>query len=329
MDDKDVIPYNIDNVIIKIEDITKMFSKFNLIVIPNDINLYIKAMTHKSYTKKEYEVIPKEILLANKQLYPSAPDLFDESNETLEFLGDSVIKLIVADYLHERYFRENEGFLTRLKTKVEDRDSLAQFARRLGIDDFMIIAKCVEDNRGRNSNKLLEDCFEAFMGALYKDLGFDICKKFMRIILETEVLWSDIQYINTNYKNSLLNFYHQNHWDSPKYVTITSEGPNNKQIFRIGVKDNEDVIIAVSSASSKKLAEQRTAMVVLYINNIITKEQLLDVYKIEDSNVFNDVKIIKSVFENKHIDSHNEDVRGKIFKDINGNILASYIPRKR
>lgn len=266
-------PYNDQNVLLTKEDITRMFSKFHIHIEANNVSYYQNALTHKSYTFGEYTTIPEDELRAWKT--HDVIELFEHSNERLEFLGDTVIKCIVSEYLFRRYYLEDEGFLTRLKTKIEDKDSLAKYAKRLGIDHYMVISKQIEENNGRSSHKLLEDCFEAFLGALYLDLGFDVCKRFMTIILETEVDYSEILYKDTNYKDQLLRFFHKNKWSHPVYVEIKSEGPLHKRVFTMGVQDFMGKIICEASDVSKKKAEQKCAMFALFKYNQITKEQMV------------------------------------------------------
>lgn len=268
-----LIPYNSQNVVITATDIKKLFWKFDLEVNVKDISLFRTALTNKSYIKSEYTLIDPVVLAASKPT--DALELLDESNERLEFLGDTVVKCIVSEYLFLRYYEEDEGFLTRIKTKIEDRDSMARYAKRLGIDHYMIISKQLEENNGRSSHKFLEDCFEAFMGALYLDLGFDICKRFMTIILETEVDCSEILYRDTNYKDQLLRFFHKNKWSHPVYVELKAEGPIHKRVFTMGVKDFAGNVICESSDMSKKKAEQKCAMYALFKYNQITKEQMI------------------------------------------------------
>jgi len=270
-------PYNIYNMLIVPEDITLMFKKFKIKIVPNDIMLYQEALTHTSYTKNEYINIDPSILINN---VPNTLNLFDKSNERLEFLGDTVIKCIFSEYLFKRFDTENEGFLTKLKTKIEDKESLARYAKRLGIEQYLIISKHIEENNGRNSSKLLEDAFEAFIGALYLDLGFEICKDFLTIILETEVDYSGILYQDTNYKNQLLIFYHKNKWSNPIYVEIKSEGPINKRLFTMGVKNFNNEIITEATDISKQKAEQKCALLALIKYNQINPDQIPENMKI-------------------------------------------------
>ena len=281
--DEFIDPYNDCNKFITKENIKKMFHKFDLDVEPQNINYYINALTHKSYIKKEYYDIHMNQLISNiKTKSNNTMDLLEQSNERLEFLGDTVIKCIVSGYLFLRYQYEDEGFMTRLKTKIENRQSLAKFAKKLGIDEFMIISKQIEDNNGRSSEKLLEDCFEAFSGALYLDLGFEVCRNFMYIILETEIEYSEILYKDTNYKDQLLRFYHQNKWSYPQYIQIGSEGLPNKRLFIMGVKDQNGEIIAQAKAPSKQKAEQYASMIALYHYKVINEDQLIDISNVEN-----------------------------------------------
>jgi len=273
-----VDPYNSNNKLITLNDVINMFRKFEIEVEPKNINYYINALTHKSYIKKEYYDTYMNQLASNvKENSKKSVDLQDQSNERLEFLGDTVIKCIVSGYLFTRYQYEDEGFMTRLKTKIENRQSLAKFAKILGIDEFMIISSQIDDNNGRNSEKLLEDCYESFLGALYLDLGFEVCRKFMYIILETEIEYSEILYKDTNYKDQLLRFYHQNKWSYPQYVQLSADGLPNKRVFIMGVKDPHGNVIAQGKGSSKQKAEQIASMLALHHYNIIKDDQMTDI----------------------------------------------------
>jgi dsRNA-specific ribonuclease len=274
-----VNPYNENNKLIKIDDIKFMFSKFDMKVEPKDINFYINALTHKSYIKKEYyDVFTNQLSKLSINKNPKTLELLDQSNERLEFLGDTVIKCVVSGYLFTRFQYEDEGFMTRLKTKIENRQSLARFARILGLDEYMLISKQIEDNKenGRNSDKLLEDCFESFVGALYLDVGFEVCRNFMYVILETEIEYSEILYKDTNYKDQLLRFYHQNKWTHPQYVQI-NENTQNKRMFVMGVKDHNGNIVAQGKALSKQKAEQIASMLALHHYNVIKEDQMMDI----------------------------------------------------
>jgi ribonuclease-3 len=164
--------------------------------------------------------------------------------------------------------------MTRLKTKLEDTKSLSKYTKRLGIEVYLLISKQIEDNNGRYALKLLEDTFEAFMGALLLDQGFEICKQLIYILLETEIDYADILYKDTNYKDRLLRFYHSNKWSFPIYILLNEEHQGNKKIYKMGVKDYVGNVIADASDTSKKRAEQKCAMYALLKFNQINENQI-------------------------------------------------------
>ena len=267
-----VNPYNPKNKKINDSDIIKIMAKYNIDININNIDIYIQSLTHKSYIKKQYYNKNKNLSKDDDTL-----ELQDNSNERLEFLGDTIIKAIIGHYLYERYPEEDEGFMTKLKTKIEDKDSLARFAKLINLDEFVIISKQNEETGiNRANNKILEDAFESFVGALYLDNGFEVCKKFIRYILENQIDYSDIIYNDSNYKDQLLRYYHSNKWKHPQYILINEEGIGNKKIFTIGLMDNDSNIIMKAMDSSKRKAEQKVSKFALYKFNKLNKEQLND-----------------------------------------------------
>lgn len=273
-----IIPYNTNNKLIKDVDLKEMMNNYDIKLDIVDIELYRQALTHKSYIKKEfYSKNSKELNKAKVGL-GNVLELRDESNERLEFLGDTVIKSVIAEYLFERYPTQDEGFMTRLKTKIENRESLARFARTVGLDEFVIISSQNEDsNLGRTNDKILEDAFESFMAALYLDNNYDTCKKFIRNLLEYQIDWSDLIFNDTNYKDQIQRYYHSIKWDHPQFKQLKEEQiPNNKKLFTIGVMDNNKHIIATATDTSKKKAEQKASKIALYKFNQINDYQMND-----------------------------------------------------
>ena len=261
-----VIPYNINNKLIRDVDLKEMMNRFDIKLEIIDIKLYRQALTHKSYIKKEfYDKNMKEIL-KYKEKMKDVLELRDESNERLEFFGDTVIKAIIAEYLYERYPLEDEGFMTKLKTKIENREALAHFARIIGLDEFVIVSAQNENsNSGRTNDKILEDAFESFIGALRKDTNELVCKKLIRNLLEHQVDWSEILYKDCNYKDQLQRYYHSIKWEHPKFKMLKEEHmPDNKRYFTVAVYDNNKNIVASGMDTSKKKAEQLASKLALY-----------------------------------------------------------------
>lgn len=260
-----VVPYNEKNKLITDSDIILIGCKHGVQINVNNILIYIQSLTHKSYIKKEYYNMHENILKQAKESMPNVLELRDGSNERLEFLGDTIIKAVVSEYLFERYPEEDEGFMTRLKTKIENQKSLARFSRKIGLDEFIIISSQNEMGIvGRTNDKILEDIFESFIGAMYLDTGFLTCKKFIRYILETEIDYADLIYNDDNFKDQLLRYYHSIKWEHPKYKVLHEEGPPHKRIFTIGVLDNGEHIVGKGIDTSKRRAEQKASKLALY-----------------------------------------------------------------
>ena len=277
MSEEVIIPYNINNVLITKEDIKMLFSKYDINIDVNNIKLYIVALTHKSYITSEYTNYNYNILkLIKDSMNSDVLDLMTESSERIEFFGDSVVKCIVAKYLYSRYYLESEGFLTKTKTKIENRKSLANFARKLGIDNYIIMSKQNEDAGNRDSDKFLEDAFEAFMGALLFDQGYEFCERYLVKLLETEIDYAEILYIDTNFKDRLQRFYHQNGWQHPDFDDISTDIVNNKKMFTVGVKDASNNEIARGQETSKKKAEQKASMLALLKFGQLYSDQIVE-----------------------------------------------------
>ena len=261
-----IIPYNLNNKLIRDVDLKAIMNNFGIKLEVIDIELYRQALTHKSYIKKEFYDKNMTEILKYKEQMPNVLELRDESNERLEFFGDTVIKLVIAEYLFERYPDQDEGFMTKLKTKIENRESLARWARIMGLDEFVIISAQNEDsNNGRTNDKILEDTFESFIGSLKKDTNFDTCKILIRNLLENQIDWSEILYKDCNYKDQLQRYYHSIKWEHPQFDLLKEEHlHNNKRFFTVKVKDNNKNTVAIATDTSIKKAQQRASKLALY-----------------------------------------------------------------
>ena len=261
-----IIPYNVNNKLIKDIDLKNIMNRFGIKLEVIDIELYRNSLTHKSFIKKEFYDKNMNDILKHKEKMGKVLELRDESNERLEFFGDTIIKAVISEYLYERYPDQDEGFMTKLKTKIENRESLALWARTLGLDEFVIISAQNENsNNGRTNDKILEDAFEAFIGALKKDTNFETCKALIRNLLENQVDWSEIIYKDCNYKDQLQRYYHSIKWEHPKFKLIKDEYlHDNKRYFTVQVNDNEGNAVAVASETSIKKAQQMASKLALY-----------------------------------------------------------------
>lgn len=279
------IPYNEINITINETDIENILKQFNVNIDKiNNISEFVKAFTHKSYIKKL--IFPDHVLIdAKKELNnsPTLLELQEESYERLEFYGDSVFKSIVSRYLFERYPNENEGFLTRLRTKIEDKNNLAIFSKKLGLGKFFIISKQIENMNGRNLDKIHEDVFEAFMAALDLNLGREVCYYLITNLLETNIDYSQLLYCDNNYKDALLRYHHAKEWTHPIYKPIYHEGPPHKRKYVVGVEKSDAVsednfqkkFIGYGIGNSIKEGSQKAAKMALIIYGLLNEDQYI------------------------------------------------------
>ncbi len=320
------IPYNLENKEIEEQDILDVLNKYN-ISIPkiNEIKYFRQSFTHSSYIDKK--IIPENVLNDSKIELGNPPELLElrpNSYERLEFFGDKVLKLIVSFYLFHRYPKEDEGFMTRLQTKIEDKKNLAIMSKEMGLGKFFIISRQIELMSGRNLDKLHEDMFEAFIGALFLSNGFEPCLYLITNLLETLIDYSEKLYCDNNYKDRLLRLHHQNKWTFPEYIPIYHEGPPHKRKYIMGVKKHdsnstniEDMCISYGIGNSKKEGEQYAAKMSLIILGILKEDQYSssDIYyppfdKIKNhdgvSNIlFNDNK---EIIEDNEITDDNKEI---------------------
>ena len=152
---------------------------------------------------------------------------------------------------------------------------------KIGLNKYFIISKQIETINGRNFEKIHEDIFEAFMGALFLSNGLEICILFLINLLETIIDYSDKLYCDNNYKDKLLRYYHKKKWCYPKYFQISSEGPSHKKTFLMGVskpdyKNHNNIMekcIGFGQGSSKKEGEQKAAKMALILYNMLNDDQ--------------------------------------------------------
>ena len=265
-------PWNPNNYLIKLSDIDVILSKYGIKKRAKTISYYLEATTHKSYavhkkatrsllagqepvedTTEDTSVdYPKHII---KQ-YASCVQLQEMPYERLEFLGDAVLGMVIAEYLWERYPDQDEGFLTRTRSDIVRKETLAEFSKGLNLSRYVLISQHVEQVTGRNNMNILEDTFEAFLGAIYKDLGITTVKNFIINLIEIELDMTEIILNDKNYKDILLRFYQKRGWEHPKYVLDKTEGPSHHRIFTMAVLDNKGNKVGRGTAHSKKKAEQ-------------------------------------------------------------------------
>jgi ribonuclease-3 len=181
-----------------------------------------------------------------------------DSYERLEFLGDAVLDLIVTEIIFDLFPNKNEGFLTKLRAQLVKGDSLAMYAKNLGLNELMMLGERVRGQGIEQSKSVLSDLFEALVGALYLDLEYKPTSKFVRKVIEKHVDFDEIINSLDNYKSLLLEFAQAEQMKIPTYTVISEEGPGHNKTFGVEVYVDEKPM-AQGEGKSKKSAEQQAA----------------------------------------------------------------------
>lgn len=182
----------------------------------------------------------------------------DISNERLEFLGDSVLSLVVAEFLFNNFPDEDEGFLTKIRARLVNRIALSNAAEGIGLAKFILIDQNLSNTFARASKTVLSDAFEALIGAIYLDHGLSVSKAFINRVLIIPTTQDDEYLIDENYKSQLLEYAQANKLETPNYSVIKEEGPQHDRIFTIKVTVGKDKS-GIGSGKNKKTAEQNAA----------------------------------------------------------------------
>lgn len=216
------------------------FSEFTAMLgySPRDWSLFIEALLHRSYLHYVREGW--------------------NSNERLEFLGDSVLNFLVADYLCKTYPEMEEGQLTKVRSRLVNRRILAQRARELNMSDFLLLSNSAVQSIDSGSESILSDAFEAVVGALFLDGGMNAANLFVqRTLLSNETVISSVV-IDDNYKSALLEYTQGQAMAIPRYVIVREEGPDHDRRFTVEVYLGSESY-GTGTGRNKKEAEQAAA----------------------------------------------------------------------
>jgi ribonuclease-3 len=228
---------------------------------PTHISFYQEAFIHKSYNfLEDYKEFTKP---------GDCLELQVKSYETLEFLGDSLLGCMTAEYLYKRFEGEDEGFFTKIKTRIVNGEQLCYLATRLGLNKHLIISKHIEENcSGRENQHILEDVLEAFIGALYLDTqDYTVIQEFVFNLIEEFLDLPEIILKDTNFKDQILRYFQHNFKVYPTYHHIDKlEG---EEAFKCELVKEESVI-CVGTGKTKKKAEQNASYNALVQFNVLT-----------------------------------------------------------
>ena len=210
----------------------KLFEQLN--ISPKNKNLYVTAFSHSSYANEHKA----------KNDY-----------ERLEFLGDAVLDLVIADYLYSNQ-KEKEGEMTKIRASYVCENALYEYSLNLGLNKYIRVGHGEEKEGGKFKKAIVADIFEALIGAIYLDLGYATARKTVLNIIVPYIENPDITFFS-HYKSALQE-YVQTEQKSLSYRLVKEEGPAHERVFTVEV-DVDSIIYGVGVGQSKKEAEQEAA----------------------------------------------------------------------
>jgi ribonuclease III len=205
----------------------------------NNLDLLIEAFTHRSYLNEHR-------------------DYTGNHNERLEFLGDAVLELATTDFLFKKFPAKSEGELTSYRAALVNTLSLAALGQALGVNDYLLLSKGESKDTGRAREVILADALEAIIGAIYLDQGFAGAEKFIagNLFGKLDDVIQKRSYQDA--KSRLQEFAQEKRSITPRYETLSEEGPDHAKLFTVGVFIGKEKI-AQGEGQSKQEAEQAAA----------------------------------------------------------------------
>ena len=182
----------------------------------------------------------------------------DESNERLEFLGDSVLSLIVSEYMYLNYPGLPEGEMSRIRASVVCRASLSSLSRRLTLGEFLLLGKGENESDGRDKDSILENAFEALVAAVYLDGGLTAARGFVLGQIVPVIKSHADPEMDADYKSLLQQRIQKDHTGFIKYKTVGESGPAHKRVFEVEVWLDSN-LLGRGTGSTKKEAEKNAA----------------------------------------------------------------------
>ena len=198
----------------------------------------IRALTHRSYVNESRDVL--------------------EDNERLEFLGDSILNFLVAEWLYQSFPEKKEGFLTKVRSALVHTHQLSEFARKIGIGPALFLGKGEELAGGRDRDAILCDAFEALIAAMYLSTDIETVRDFVHPLLEQESDNILQNHTEEDVKSRLQEWAQAKGFASPIYVLVNETGPDHAKIFEVSANINGKEI-ARGSGSNKQMAEKHAA----------------------------------------------------------------------
>lgn len=180
-------------------------------------------------------------------------------NEKLEFLGDAVLDLVVSDLLMIHFAEDQEGSLSRKRASVVNEERLAELARNRDLHKYILVGEREANNQLKENPRIVASVFEAVVGAIYKDSGYDVAKAWISEIFKDLITEAFSEHdFEKDYKTRFQEWVQEEYKQTPKYVVVKQSGPDHSRTFEIEVFVN-DQSWGIATGSSKKIAAQNAA----------------------------------------------------------------------
>lgn len=215
----------------------KRFQQLTGYTIHND-DLFVQALLHRSFLQRMSHL--------------------GTSNERLEFLGDSILSMIVAEYLFHEFPRAEEGDLTKIRSRLVNRKALAAYGKEIQLLEFILMSDSAAQAGAKGSDTIIADSFEAVIAAIYLDGGYAAAKKFVQHQVLAALKKGAVLTSDENYKSVLLEYSQAKGLGTPRYAIVKEEGPDHDRTFTVEVLVNNERK-GCGSGKNKKEAEQAAA----------------------------------------------------------------------
>ncbi len=216
-------------------NIEELFKALN--IKPNDVHIYEQALTHPSFN--------------------SDADTKHSDYERYEYMGDAVLDYVSADLIFKAFPDMEPGNMSKLRSYLVKSHSLSNYARKIRLFDYIRVGHSLSQNQIQNSDKILEDAFEAFIGAIYLDQGIEFVFNYIKSVLFEDILRFGKEDL-TDYKSKLQEEMQAEYRESVHYVTISENGPAHDRTYVVNVMFNE-IVLASGTGKTKKAAEEDAA----------------------------------------------------------------------
>ena len=324
------LKYNYRNKQLDLDYIQYLFDKFNLNTKIKNVKLLETVFIHTSYcnnSENNSEIENNDINLEQMELDIVSNKLIElklpnQSNDKLDWLGDSLVGYIISLYLINRYPIENEGFLSKLRSSLIKSNNLAYIVKYLKLYNYLIISNHMESLSNRNNNNILQVIFKSLISYIDSEYKIEQRNLFLFTIFESVINFSELIINDINYKDILIRYYNYNKLNDPKFEVAQICGLSNNREFTTIIYNSQKEQLGMGIGKSKKESEQQAAKeslikLGLLENNILLWQPFIN--KIASNKIVNKIEL--------YYYKYNSNNKNLNLQFIN-NILQKYCDKK-